>query len=367
MRRVLARLEGQASGLRAAVAERFPSDPLLGAMITEWVGHAREAVEREAAFREASLGEWVPGIARAETYLASNSRSFRFASRFFRPGDAERVARVYAYCRITDDLVDRPPEGSRAEELLETWLELSRRAYRGESTRSPLLDQVMGEMAAAGVPFDYAAELAEGMRMDLRAERYASLAELRRYTYRVAAVVGLWLTRLFGVHDPALLERAERMGHAMQLTNILRDVGEDWGFGRLYLPLDLMQRHGVEEVELARMCAGGQPTCGYCALIEELIGVAEADYRAALAALPSLPSSFARPVAVAAHVYRGIHREIRRRGYDNLRQRAYTGPLAKGRLAARALWELHRAPRTVGGEAIAAAREETPLAPAADE
>lgn len=359
MRRALRRLERKASDIRAEIAKRLPHDQLLDALITEWFGRAWKAVAHEAAhhthgnvrtpgaaiFGLAAFRERVPELGDVEAYLASHSRSFRFASRFFPRRDVERVARVYAYCRVTDDLVDRPPEGWRVEQLLEEWLDLSRRANEGQLSGLALVDRVMGEMAEAAVPFAYAAELVEGMRMDVSAQRYDSLSELRIYTHRVASVVGLWLTRLFGVHDPAILERAARMGHAMQLTNILRDVGEDWGRGRLYLPTDLLRKHGVQETDLTRMCEGSPLSPGYRALIEELVGVAEADYGAALAALPNLPSSFARPVAVAAHVYRGIHTEIRRRGYDNIRQRAYTAPLAKGMLAARALFELHRAPR----------------------
>jgi phytoene synthase len=356
MGRSLARLERDASGLREAVTAAVPGGWMVGALLAGWVERAREAAARQAeASRVALLRSRVPAPEQVEAYFAVHSRSFRFASRFFPAGDAARVARVYAYCRITDDLIDRPPEGRPPEELLEGWLDLSRRAHRGESTGLPLLDRVMGEMAGAAVPFAYAAELAEGMRMDLRGERYATLAELRRYTYRVASVVGLWLTRLSGVHDAAVLERAEQLGHAMQLTNIVRDVGEDWRRGRLYLPAELLRRHGVDEGEIARMCAGGPLAPGYRDLVEELMEVAESDYRAALEALPSLPASFARPVAIAAHVYRGIHREIRRRRYDNLRQRAHTLPMVKGVLAARALWELHRSPRSVGGVVVAVA------------
>jgi phytoene synthase len=181
--------------------------------------------------------------------------------------------------------------------------------------------------------------------MDLRGERYATLAELRRYTFCVASTVGLWLTQLMGVDDAVVLERAERMGHAMQLTNILRDVGEDRANGRMYLPAELLAKHGVTEAALARMCAGGEITPAWRALVEELMGVAEEDYRAALEAVPALPTSFARAVAVAAHVYRGIHREIRRNGHDNLRRRAHTNATAKAGLALAALWELFRASR----------------------
>lgn len=354
-RRALARLEREALALRDTVKDVLPGGWILAAMLTAWVQRAHDAATRQAAAsREASLRARVPALTGVEDYFGAHSRSFRFASRFFPAEEAARVARVYAYCRITDDLVDRPPRGWSPDELLESWLDLSRRAHRGDPTGLPLLDRVMGEMSGEGVPFAYAAELAEGMRMDLRGERYTSVAELRRYTYRVASVVGLWLTRLFGVHDPVILERAERMGHAMQLTNIVRDVGEDWRHGRLYLPSDLLGKHGMEEADLARMCAGGPISPGYRDLMEELMEVAEADYRAGLEALPSLPAAFARPVAIAAHVYRGIHREVRRRGYDNLRRRAYTPPLAKGVFAAHALWELQRARRAIRTEPVVA-------------
>lgn len=351
MTRALARLEAQGRELRAAMLERLPGDVTATGLIDEWVARAHDAVACEAAalrpFADpaallAILRERVPVPERVDGYLATGSRSFRFASRLFSRADAERVARVYAYCRVTDDLVDNPPAGVDAEELLDLWMALSRHAYDGGDTGLPLLDRVMGEMAAGGVPFRYAASLAEGMRMDLRGERYASVADLRRYTFCVASTVGLWLTQLMGVHDPVVLERAERMGSAMQLTNILRDVGEDLDAGRLYLPAELLAKHGIDEAALAAMRGGGEIPLSYRTLLEELMGIAEADYRAALAAVPALPASFARPVAVAAHVYRGIHAKIRRNGYDNLRRRAHTSTLAKAALAVRALWELRR-------------------------
>lgn len=378
IRRALSRLEDEIAALRDELAIHLPADPLIPAMLAEWRTRAREAIDREgvsrppltegpasrplAERRRCSPGAVemrvlqarVPPLAGVERYLASHSRSFRFACRFFPRAQRARVARVYAYCRITDDLTDLPPASCASSELLDLWLKLSRAAYGGEPSRLPLLDQVMLEMAEAGASIEYAAELVEGMRMDLRGERYPSLTELRRYTYRVASVVGLWLSRLCGVSDPRILSRAERMGHAMQLTNILRDVGEDWDRGRLYLPADLLRVHGLAEDDLAMMRAGAPISGAYQSGMESLMEIAEADYRAALEAVPALPAWFARPVAIAAHVYRGIHNEIRRNGYDNLRQRAYTRRIAKGFLAARALRELHRAPALAMGEAIPA-------------
>ena len=296
----------------------------------------------------------IPPPGEVVSHFAVNSRSFRFAARFFPTVEMERVAHVYAFCRITDDLVD-DPRGEDPERLLDEWLNHARASYDGESSRMPFLDRVMGDMAASNVPFAYATELAEGMRMDLSGERYPTLASLRRYSYRVASVVGLWITELSGVHDREILARAEALGHAMQLTNILRDVGEDARRGRIYLPADRMAAHGVSAADLCAMCDPATAiSAGYVALTEELIGVAEADYRLAFEAIPLLPPSFRRPVAIAAHVYRGIHEEIRRRAHDNLRHRAVTSGSRKARLAAKAIWELHAVSRRYGGHDRAA-------------
>ncbi len=303
------------------------------------------AVEREAA----SIGESsdsgqtpsgalldrVPRDGELRAFFARHSRSFSFATLFFSSADSAGVARVYAFCRCTDDLADAPElDAAHSSALLNEWLTLSRRAYAGHTTGIGFLDRVMSEMAAAGVPFVYVEELVEGMRMDLLGDRYASLADLRRYTYRVASVVGLWISELFDVRDPDTLRRAEAMGHAMQLTNIIRDVGEDLRAGRRYLPADLMRRHGVSAESLA---AATVPPAGCAALMEELIAAADAAYRVGFAGIPRLPRSLRLPVGVAAHVYRGILAEVRRLGYDNLGQRAHTSAGRKLLLAARAL------------------------------
>jgi 15-cis-phytoene synthase len=275
-------------------------------------------------------------------YFANHSRSFSFAARFMPRIERERLARVYAFCRYTDDLVDRPSDPSRAaiEARLETWISHAARAYAGERTGIALLDRLMPETAVANVPFAYARELVQGMWMDLHHAPYADLPALRVYTYRVAGVLGRWLTELFGVHDPHVLRRAEALGHALQLTNILRDVGEDYARGRVYLPADRLAAHGLAPRDLGLMRSGRRPIDDrYRALVEELMREAEEDYRRAFGGLAALPPFFARPVAVAAHVYRGIHDEIRRNGYDNLRRRAHTSLPRKMWLAARGLAE----------------------------
>ncbi|HEX9940239.1 MAG TPA: squalene/phytoene synthase family protein [Longimicrobium sp.] len=354
IRRLLARLDAGFDAFARARATHFPGDTLLAALATDWRARAHAAVRREQEARTASsitpridvsrhIRQRVPSVLELPEYFSRNSRSFAFAAGFFPPDVARQVARVYAWCRVTDDLVDRTEGESAATlgEVLDEWVALSRRAYRGGSCGVELIDRVMGEMAGAGVPFAYAAELAEGMRMDLRRETYPTPAALRVYTYRVASVVGLWLTELFGVHDAATLQRAAAMGHAMQLTNILRDVGEDARTGRIYLPADLLARHGVTADDLAAMRHGRAPVPpAYGELTEALMRDAEASYALAFEAIPRLPGFFQRPVAVAAYVYRGIHGAIRRNGYDNLRLRARTSAPEKALLAARALWDL---------------------------
>lgn len=295
-------------------------------------------------------------------YLARHSHSFRYAARFLpRPYDG-LVADVYAFCRFTDDLVDgdtrTPPAELRAR--LGDWKRLAEQAHAGVPSGIPLLDKPLMEMGRRGIPFAYAAELIAGMEMDLREEgegegaggaltrRYDDLAALDLYGYRVASVVGLWLTRLVGVHDEQVLARAAEMGQAMQLTNILRDVGEDWRNGRLYLPLDVLARHGITEAGIAAAAsspgASGLPE-GWAAAMEELMRNAEARYERAFEAVGALPPFFRSPVLVSGMVYRDIHTAIRRNGYDNFSRRAHTSATRKLWLGAKARLWLARAPR----------------------
>jgi phytoene synthase len=254
---------------------------------------------------------------------------------------------VYAWCRYTDDIVDRSHDDSgRVAGQLAEWLERSRAAYHGCSSGIDLVDRVMGEAAEGGIPFTYPSELVAGVRSDLFFRRFHDVADLGRYTYRVAGVVGRWLTQLFGVHDAWVLDRAERLGHAMQLTNILRDVGEDWDRGRVYVPLSMLRAHGFVPNDIGMLRLSVRPVdAHYRALMEELIAVAEREYDTALEAIPLLPSSFRRSVAVAAAVYRAIHNEVRKNGYDNLTRRAVTSRPRKLRLAAAAMISLGRVRR----------------------
>lgn len=302
---------------------------------------AVEAV-RSQAMDLGGAGDWI-------RYFSRHSRSFRFSARLFPPEEGRLVSGIYAFCRFTDDLVDGSPDLEPAEldARIDAWQELIREAYATGSTGISLLDEVMGETARRGVTSLYAEELVRGVAMDIRPQEYPDLESLRRYSYRVASVVGLWLTELFGRSDPWVLRRAEAMGQAMQMTNILRDVGEDLRRGRLYLPLDHLDRFGLTRTDLAGAAAGKRDVpAAYGELVETLMRRAEEDYAAAAAAIPALPPFFQRPVAVAGHVYRGIHQEIRANGYDNLRRRAYTSLYRKVVLGGQGLWGLRVARRS---------------------
>jgi len=275
-------------------------------------------------------------------YLAQHGRSFSFASTLIPEPHRTRLIAVYAYCRFTDDLVDNG-QRSRATALarLDWWLEASQAAYEGESSRHAMLRVVMQDMAASNVPFRYVTELIRGMRMDLSRRQYDTIDELRTYCYRVASVVGLWLTELFGVHDAGTLERAACLGIAMQLTNIVRDVGEDRARGRLYLPRALMRRRGLTIATVDRVRTGRGPVpVAYAAVLEDLMAIAEAEYREAWKGIPALPDFFRPAVGVAARVYAGIHDVVRANGHDTLRRRAVTSTMRKLAIARTALQEL---------------------------
>jgi phytoene synthase len=282
------------------------------------------------------------GLADPKRYLARHSRSFRFAAALLPRVERARVARVYAWCRYTDNLVDDDVSTAVAERRLDRWLAYSRDAYHGHDSGLPLVNEVMREMAEREIPFEYAHDLVRAMRSDLHYAPYQDLAALRVYTYRAAGVVGRWLTELHGVRDAWMLDRATALGRAMQLTNILRDVGEDLQRGRIYLPVTELRRHGVSVEDIAAFARGAPIDAGYRALIENLMTVADHDYELAEEAIPMLPREFRRAAAVASRVYRGIHGAIRRNGYDNVRRRAFTTFPRKTVLAAGALMSLAR-------------------------
>lgn len=283
-----------------------------------------------------------PGPDAWSEYLSRHAKSFWAASRLMPEPQRTQLAGVYAYCRYTDDLVDGDVR-DRGELLaaIDQWETLSANAYCGIVTGVPLLDSVMREMERGDVPFEYVTALMRGMRQDILGASYSCMPELLGYCYDVASVVGLWLTELFGVHDKWTLARAAELGIAMQLTNIVRDVGEDCARGRLYLPEDLMCAHGITPLMIEGWVRDRTRLFpdAYGALLEEIMEHAERAYARADEAIPMLPPFFRPAVAAASRLYRAIHDVVRANGYDNITRRAVVPAAHKLAVAREALAE----------------------------
>lgn len=273
-----------------------------------------------------------PGTAlAARTTIAHHSKSFAMASRLLGARIRDQTAVVYTWCRRADDAVDDPAssdELSLRRTLARLTSELEA-AYAGTAT-DPVL-AAFGEVARArAIPDHYPAELIAGMAMDATGTHYANVPDLLLYAWRVAGVVGLMMSHVFGVSDDKALVNAVHLGMAMQITNICRDVEEDWGRGRLYLPADLLAAHGA--ADLAGDLSGPFPKSArepVGATVRELLALADRYYRSGDRGLRALPWRAAGAVTVARRVYSAIGTRIARTGYDVTAGRAFVSTPAK--------------------------------------
>jgi phytoene synthase len=234
----------------------------------------------------------------------------------------EAITAVYDFCRRADDAVDESPDRNTAEEALRTVRAEIDRVFRGDE-RGPLAEAVV-RFALPRRPFD---DLLEGVSWDLEGRRYATRAELERYCARVASAVGLLCVRIFGCPDGSCDVYAERLGIAMQWTNVLRDIAPDLRMGRLYLPGESMARHGLDEEALRR--ADPEARARLRRLIHDEAAFARAQYAAAEAALPE---RFRRTVLsgqIMAAVYRSLLRRVERAGDRVLDRKIRVGNAGK--------------------------------------
>jgi len=272
---------------------------------------------------------------RQKTAAAGSHLALSFL--FLDPETRRAAEALYAFCREVDDVVDRPGEPSVARLKLHWWREELARAYAGRA-QHPVTRALQGILPRYDLPQEHFQELIDGMEMDLdmdqHGRRYATWRELGLYCYRAASVVGLLSAEIFGYEDRRTLRYAHHLGTAFQLTNILRDVGEDRRRGRVYLPQEAMAAHGVSEAELAAPRTGP----ALRALLAELAGRAEDHYRIALESLPEGDRYRQRAGLVMAAVYRELLAAIARAGYDVLGRRIRVPPL-------RRLWVAWRAAR----------------------
>lgn len=245
-----------------------------------------------------------------------HSQTFYLGSLLYPPGQREAVWAVYAACRIGDDITDGG--GNRAE--LDRWWGQIQAAHAGDSGGNAMQEALAWAFARYPVPLSAFGELYAGFGMDLAGQHYETLSELQLYCRRVAGVVGFMIAPIGGYDGgEETLERALALGQAMQLTNILRDVGEDLRLGRLYLPAELLREYSVEVADLH----AGRVTPEYVGLLRHLETLAREWYATGLGGVPHLRGRARYGVAVAARLYAGILDELAANGYDNLTRRAY--------------------------------------------
>lgn len=184
--------------------------------------------------------------------IRSNAKSFFFASKFLPKDVRFATYAIYAYCRYVDNVADNPRSRGKSEisAELDNIRDEVEIAYRSGESEHPALRAFVPVALRLGIPKKLPLELIEGARTDLIKTRYENFDELYDFAYKVAAVVGLMMTYALGFKRPETLDYAEKLGIAMQLTNILRDVKEDKEMGRIYLPLDEMRDFGVTEEQI---------------------------------------------------------------------------------------------------------------------
>jgi 15-cis-phytoene synthase len=247
------------------------------------------------------------------------------------------VAAVYAWCRTCDDAIDGAPRAEQPAALGRLRATLAT-IYAGDDQSTPAAACLQVVVRECGIPQRYPTELLDGMAMDVGGTSYRTLDDLVRYAHRVAGTVGLMLCHVMRVRDPSALPHADDLGIAMQLTNVCRDVAEDWALGRLYLPASLLG--GGTAVLLRARLGHAFPATAVPAVHSAVGGIlaeAECRYRSADAGLQYLDRRSRLAVRTARLIYAAIGTEIARRDYDVLGGRVVVPGMTKLRLALRAL------------------------------
>lgn len=268
-----------------------------------------------------------------EEKAARSGSSFYYSFRFLPPERRRAITALYAFCREVDDVVDEVTDPGVARLKLAWWRnEIA--AVFGGAPRHPVALALAPAVAAFKLPQEHFQAVIDGMTLDLDHNRYLDFATLERYCHCVAGVVGLMSAEIFGYAEPATREYARDLGVAFQLTNIIRDVGEDARRGRIYLPQDELERHGVTAADIFQH----RITPAFAALMTHQVARARAFYARALAALPSADRRAQRPGLIMAAIYQALLRRIERDGFHVLDHRIALTPLAKAWIAWRTSW-----------------------------
>lgn len=261
--------------------------------------------------------------------IRRHSRSFSFASRLLPAAKRADVERLYAWCRWCDDGVDAAATPQEAVEFVDLATEDVRRIAAGENPVAAESRWLAELVRRHDLPIQAAMALLAGMRSDLTPAAGFHEADLWRYCFRVAGAVGVLMCPILGLEDRRHLPHAAALGMGMQLTNIARDVAEDWRRGRCYLPVEWTGglRPSGEPPDPGRVRRG----------VKTILEVADGYYIAGEAGIAALDADSRLAVRAAARIYHGIGTRIRRRGFEVLDQRARVSTLGKLGLFAGAL------------------------------
>jgi len=255
---------------------------------------------------------------------AASGSSFYYAFLFLPPAKRAAITAFYAFCREVDDVVDEVTDPGVAQTKLAWWQTEVARAFEGEP-RHPVTQALMPLAADHSIEAPHLLAVIEGCQMDLTQTRYLDFPGLERYCHLVAGVVGEVAANIFGKTQEATTQYAHTLGLAFQMTNIIRDVGEDALRGRIYLPLNELQQFDVKAHEILNRHYSDR----FAALMQFQVQRAQQLYDQALSLLPKADARSQKPGLMMASIYRTLLQEIERDGYQVLHQRVSLTPLRK--------------------------------------
>lgn len=261
---------------------------------------------------------------------AASGSSFYYSFLFLPPERRRAIMALYAFCREVDDVVDECNDPALASTKLAWWRQEVTRITDGQP-QHPVGLALKGLGNDFNLPQELLLEIIDGMEMDLTQSRYLDFKGLSLYCYRVASVVGLLSAEVFGYQDRQTQKYAHDLGMAFQLTNIIRDVGEDARRNRIYIPMDELKRFNVPATDLLN----GKYSDNFVALMQFQYERAEQYYTQALAQLPKIDRKQQRPGLIMSAIYRTLLEEIRRDNFQVLHQRISLPPTRKLWLAAK--------------------------------
>ena len=255
---------------------------------------------------------------------AASGSSFYYAFLFLPPERRAAITAFYAFCREVDDVVDEVSDPGVAATKLAWWQKEVQQAFAGKPNH-PVMQALAPHTGPFGIQASHLQSVIEGCQMDLQQSRYLDWPGLQRYCHLVAGVVGEVAARIFGQTNDVTTAYAHKLGLAFQMTNIIRDVGEDAMRGRIYLPIDELQRFEVKAQELLQR----QYSERFTAMMKFQAERAHALYDEALALLPAADRRSQKPGLMMASIYRTLLREIEASNFQVLHQRIALTPLRK--------------------------------------